>query len=121
MIEHSALAYLATPFSLQPDRWRATIRAAQIASDLIRAGVNVFAPIAHGYLMTRWDDLDPLDAALWERINAPFLKVCDVLIVAQMEGWEESKGMAHEIAVFEKAGKPIFDLDPITLKMVKRP
>jgi len=45
---------------------------------------------------------------------------CDSLIVAHMDGWAESKGIAHEVEFFAKAGKPIFDLNPTTLFMEKR-
>jgi hypothetical protein len=45
---------------------------------------------------------------------------CDVLIVAHMTGWQESKGIAHEIDFFERANKSIYDLNPTTLMMHRR-
>lgn len=117
------LAYLASPYTLAPDRRLMARKTARLCSRLILSGVHAFSPIVHGHFMSRgeYGELDPLDGELWQQINQPYLEVCEPLIVAHMDGWAESKGVAHEIAYFVKAGKPIFDLDPETLKMVRRP
>jgi hypothetical protein len=64
--------------------------------------------------------MDVLDLKIWLPFDELMMERCDTLIVAQMCGWGESSGIAHEIKVFERARKPIFDLDPLTLKMAKR-
>jgi hypothetical protein len=38
-------------------------------------------------------------------------------VVATMPTWEQSKGIAHEIEFFRKARKPVFYLNPETLKV----
>jgi hypothetical protein len=115
------LAYLATPYSLHPHgtvaAWQAACR---LAGQLIRAGTNVYSPIAYLHAVGRYSGIDPLDHEFWMRIDRAMMDRCDVLLVAHMAGWESSKGMAIEIADFERAGKPIFDVDPQTLTMTRR-
>ena len=115
------LAYLATPYSRFPrGQNRAYIEACELAGRLILAGINVFSPIAHSHGIALAAHIDPLDQRFWNDFDAVFLEKCDTLIVAHMDGWDQSSGIAHEIAEFQKAGKSVFDLDPATLQMVKR-
>jgi hypothetical protein len=44
----------------------------------------------------------------------------DILIVAHMDGWDQSYGVGEEIKFFEDSGKPIYDLNPVTLTMARR-
>lgn len=117
----TTLAYLASPYS-NLDLVNAWIDASVIAGRLLRSGVRVFSPIAHAHAIAlHCQDIDPLDHAFWLPICEAFMERCDVLIVAHMEGWQESKGIAHEVAFFERARKPIFDLPDITtINMVRR-
>jgi len=115
------LSYLATPFSLHPRGHEAAfIEAARIAGKLVLSGVNCYSPIVSCYPLSVHAGLDPMDLRFWLGYDEVMLHKADVLIVAPMDGWKESKGMAHEIAFFERQGKPIFDLHLRTFKMVKR-
>ena len=114
------LAYLATPYSKRKSLNRAFIEACELAGRLIISGVDVFSPIAHFHFIAMYGGIDPLDHRLWTTACAPFLDRCKTLIVAHLDGWNESEGIAHEIDVFQKAGKTIFDCDPTTLQMVRR-
>jgi hypothetical protein len=115
------LAYLATPYTgYAYGLGQAFIDAAKIAARLINSGVTVYSPIIHSHPIAYWGDLDPLNQQLWRDVDAAMVAKCDVLIIAHMEGWQHSSGIAHEIECFAAVGKPIFDLDPETLKMVKR-
>ena len=115
------LAYLATPYSKYPKGTGAAfIEACKLTARLIKAGVNAYSPIAHSHPVALHGGIDPLDQEFWKDADAEILARCDLLIVARMDGWEQSSGVAHEIEVFAKAGKPIFDLDPASLKMVRR-
>ena len=40
------------------------------------------------------------------------MDAAEAIVVALMFGWQNSTGVAYEIAEFKKAGKPIFYLDP---------
>ena len=115
----TTLAYLASPYSkLNIDA--AHEDACLIAGRLLRAGIFVFSPIAHCHSIAFHSGIDPLDHKFWLPICDVMMAHCDTLIVAHMPSWEESKGIAIEIEYFEKAGKPIFDLEVDELRMTKR-
>jgi hypothetical protein len=117
----NSLAYLATPYS----KWKlgleaAFIEASKLAARLLVSGIKVYSPIAHTHPLAYYGALDLLDLSIWLPFDEAMMERADVLIVAHMDGWQESKGIAHEIVFFEREGKPIFDLDPETLVMTKR-
>lgn len=118
---NAALAYLATPYTKFPGGIGAAFAgASRLAARLLQAGVNVYSPIAHTHPLAMYGNLDPLDLTIWLPSHQAMLAKADVLIVARMKGWEASKGIAHEIRYFERAKKPIYDLDPLTLSMKRR-
>lgn len=115
------LCYLGTPYTkFKPNIICAYEEACQIAAALLSAGVKVYSPIAHTHGLAIHGNLDPLDHKIWLPFDEAMMNVCDVLIVAQMPGWDESFGIAHEIDFFTKANKPIFDLDPVSMTMTRR-
>ena len=115
------LAYLATPYTGYGAGINAAFEdAAALAAQLMVAGVNVYSPIAHTHPLAIHGKLDPLDHSIWIPFDEVMMAKADTLIVAHMDGWEFSIGIAHEVGVFEKAGKPIFDLWPETMKMARR-
>jgi hypothetical protein len=117
MTGRTPLAYLATPYSRYKHGTVAAFQeASRLAGRLIKAGQLVYSPIAHTHPIARYGGIDPLDHAFWMAINQGMLDRCDVLLVAHLDGWKESKGIAIEVAEFERMGKPIFDLDPVTLR-----
>ena len=105
------LIYLATPYTFYrhgiDDAWR---DACELASYLMIAGHSVYSPIVHSHPISEVSSLDPMDGKLWERFNAPMLAAADILVVAHLDDWDRSAGIAHEISVFEAAGKPIVHL-----------
>jgi hypothetical protein len=116
------LAYLATPYARYPGGpEKAFIDAACITSRLLMAGVNVYSPITHSHSLSVYGGLKGGDHAFWLPYDELMMSRCDTLIVAHMEGWQESKGIAHEIEFFRRMRKPIFDLvDLTTLRMDRR-
>lgn len=116
------LCYLATPYSkyMGGNLDRAFVDASKLAALLLVAGVKVYSPIAHTHPLAMHGNLDPLDHDIWLPFDEAMMHAATVLIVAHMEGWRESKGIAHEIAFFRRRDKPIFDLDPDTLTMTRR-
>ena len=115
------LAFLASPYTHYPDGiGQAFIDAAKLAARLIESGVNAYSPIVHSHPIAYWGNLDAKNQQLWRDVDAAMVDKCDVLIVAHLDGWEQSSGVAHEIECFRASNKPIFDLDPETLKMVRR-
>jgi hypothetical protein len=116
------LAYLATPYSKFTEGPEAAFRAAcRLSAKLLCAGVTVYSPIAHTHPIAKFGALDLLDHSIWLPFDEAMMGAAKVLIVARMPGWEESVGIAHEIKFFKERSKPIYDLDPDTLHMVRRP
>lgn len=116
------LCYLATPYSKYEggDLDLAFRDAARLAAELLKVGIKVYSPIAHTHPLAVYGDVDPMDHDIWLPFDEAMMKASDVLIVAHMNGWQESRGIAHEIEFFDKADKPIFDLDPRSLTMSRR-
>lgn len=105
--------YLATVYSRHPDGIDAAFAdACRITAGFIRAGVRVYSPIAHTHPIAVHGGLDPLDHSIWLPADQPFMDHACGLIVCRMPGWEDSKGIAHEIAAFRAAGKPVVYFDP---------
>lgn len=117
----SGIAYLATPYSrYRYGHVQAHKDACKLAAHLVCAGIKVFSPIAHTHPIAVHGALDLLDHAIWLPLDEAMMEAAAVLIVAHMEGWDESSGVAHEVKFFEMRGKPIYDLDPRSLMMVRR-
>lgn len=116
------LAYLATPYKKYPGGMDiAFIDAARIAARLLVSGVNVYSPITHSHSLSVYGGLAGGDHKFWLPYDELMMARCDALIVAHMEGWQESKGIAHEVEFFKRVGKSIFDLpDVTTCTLVRR-
>lgn len=119
-LSHYSLVYLATPYTKWNDLDAAAAQAAVISADLFTSGVKVFSPIVLGHQMAILGNLAPRDPEIWPPFCEPFIEACDALCVARMDGWKESNGIAAETIAFEAAGKPVFDLDPQSMKVTRR-
>lgn len=105
--------YLATPYSKYAGGIAAAFdEACKQAALLVRAGVPVFSPIAHSHPIAHLGEIDPMDLGIWLDVDGPMMQAAGALIVCKMKGWNESKGVAHEIATFRDAGKPIINMIP---------
>lgn len=108
--------YLATPYTRYPDGIEAAfVCASKAAADLIRLGIGVFSPIAHTHPVGIHGGIDPMDLDLWLKCDAPLMAGAHGLIVFKLDSWETSRGVAHEVEVFGRAGKPIEYLSPLQL------
>jgi nucleoside 2-deoxyribosyltransferase len=107
------LKYLATPYTLYPGGIEEAFRAAaRIAAQMIRDGDWVFSPICHSHPIATIGNLDALSHELWMQQDQAMMDRADELVVAMLPGWDESRGIAHEIAYFEAQGKPVTYIDP---------
>lgn len=114
--KHAPLFYLATPYSKYPAGIDvAFVDAAKLAARLLKAGLKVYSPIAHTHPLAIHGKIDPLDHAIWLPFDEAMMRACDGLLVAHMDGWQQSKGVLHEIEFFTVASKPIFHLNIDTL------
>jgi hypothetical protein len=108
--------YLATPYS----KWAAGIDdacevAAQLAGQLVLAGVAVFSPIAHSHTVSRAAKIDPFSHHIWLPADKPLFEAAHGLIVAALPGWSDSFGVGEEIKWAIAHGKPRVLLDPTGL------
>lgn len=100
--------YLATPYTRYPRGIAAAARdAALVTAGLMRLGIAVFSPIVHTHGVAIEGGLDALDVDFWLKVDRPFMQAASGLIVAKLDGWTESVGIAHEVEVFGREGKPI--------------
>lgn len=105
------LCYVATPYSKFPDGIEAAFRAScVVAGELLKRGLRVYSPIAHTHPIAEYAKIDLFDHDIWLPFDEAMMNACGTLIVAQLPGWEDSRGIAHEIEYFRNAGKPRFDL-----------
>lgn len=107
------MSYMASPYS----RYHAGLDAAysmacRASAELMKRGHRIFCPIAHSHPIATFGDIDPLDWEFWSKQDGEMMRVCNGLIVLQMEGWSESVGVADEISAFEWQGKPVICVDP---------
>jgi Domain of unknown function (DUF1937) len=115
------LRYLASPYTAYAAGMeQAFIDVAILAGRLFAIGIPTFSPIAHAFPYVKYGNLDPLDYPAWKPVQERLMDACDSLIVAHMDGWEKSVGIAYEVSYFERSGKDIFDLDCESLVMTKR-
>ena len=105
------LCYLATPYSRYPRGIHfAFVDASAFAAELLKRGVKVYSPIAHTHPLAIYGNVDPLDHDIWLPFDQAMMDASDALIVAEMDGWETSRGIGHEMDYFRAAGKPIHQL-----------
>lgn len=112
------LVYLATPYSKYPLGIEAAFKdAAKLTARLLRVKVRAYSPIAHTHPIALYGKVDPLDHGIWLPFDEAIMAKSDAMLVAKMDGWEESRGIKHEIEFFTAAGKPIYYLDVSTLEV----
>lgn len=106
--------YLATPYSSHPQgRLIAYIEACEQAGLLMQAGINVFSPISHTHGIAEHAKIDGhSDNAVWDRVDFPFVMHARGMILCQLPGWMESKGIARESVAFFNTRRPIIQMTP---------
>ena len=100
------LIYLASPYS-HPDplvRHDRFLLACRAAGWLIRHGITVFSPIAHSHPIAMAVEMGGCFDT-WQRHNRRWLEACDELAVLTVEGWQQSRGVAGEMAWAAELGK----------------
>lgn len=113
-----ALIYVGTPYSKWADGLDAAfVEASKLTARLMQHGLKVYSPIAHTHPLAVHGNIDPLDHSIWLPFDGAMMDKADAMIVAMMDGWFESKGVRHEIDVFNEAGKPVFFLNPADLSI----
>lgn len=111
------LTYLASPHShpdpqIRQERWE---RVVEYAAVLMADGHRVFCPIAHThhigiYITEHFENCNDFD--YWVEYDKAMIRRCDRLVVYKLDGWEQSKGVAAEIAFARELGLQVDFHDP---------
>lgn len=105
--------YMASPYSKYPGGLEAAFEAAsQQAAMLLRAGVPVYAPIAHTHPIAIHGNIEPCDHTIWLPADEPLMRAASGLIVCELAGWQSSVGVQYEIDTFCDMGKPVIQMTP---------
>jgi hypothetical protein len=104
------LTYLAIPYS-HPDpevrlnRFRLANRFAAI---LLSKGKLIYSPISHTHPIAVEGNLDALSGnPIWIELDSAFLRCSREVVVATIDGWQQSRGVTAEIKLAEELGIPI--------------
>lgn len=116
MRDHRKTIYLASPYShSDPEvRMRRFRAACTVAGGLMRKGYRVFSPIAHSHPVSMFsgmqgDTIEGMSAHdFWLRQDTWVLDFCDYVVVAKIDGWEKSKGIAEEIERAKERNIPVY-------------
>ena len=106
------MIYLASPYS-SPDPLIVRTRfllAEQVTAILMAQGHYVYSPIVHCHELSAKFAL-PTDFEYWKGYNIDMIRRCDALYILALPGWEESKGVAGELAFAKSAGLEIAYVD----------
>jgi hypothetical protein len=102
------LIYLSAPYTTPPGTPEERAKAITAATAIIMkiVGVHVFSPITHNHpLNVEWGT-NP-GWGFWSEYDSKMLSVCDEVWVLELENWRASRGVAFEIDLAQKLGKPI--------------
>ena len=104
--------YLATPYTGYPGGINEAFKeASRAAATLLKHGIRVYSPIAHTHPIALYGELDPTDHSIWLPADGPLMAAAVGIIIIKMNGWEKSKGIAHEVNAFKEAGKPVLYME----------
>lgn len=99
------LTYICSPYS-DPDphvRWLRYEAACRVTAKLISEGRLVFSPIAHSHPVAIAGGMGK-GFDVWREWCLEMLHRCDDVLVLKLDGWLQSIGVNHEIAVAQAAG-----------------
>jgi hypothetical protein len=110
------IIYLACPYtdsdkSVREARFNL---ATEAAADLIREGHIVFSPITmtHPIDVVLAGEDATLGSDYWVAFDKTFMDMCSEMLVLQVDGWDQSKGIQREMEYFKAQGKPVNLLVP---------
>lgn len=105
------IIYLACPYS-HPDhivREKRFRLATDAAAKLIEQGHIIYSPITmtHPIDVVLAEDTQTLGSDYWVQFDEAFMAVCAEIVVLQVEGWDQSRGIQREIEYFQMQGRPV--------------
>lgn len=98
------IIYLASPYSHHSPamrRWR-YVQVCKVTARLMREGYLIYSPIVNSHPLTLYGL--PTDWEYWRAMDEAMLRRCDALVVLKLPDWEQSQGVAAEIALARELG-----------------
>ncbi len=117
------LGYLASPYShsdkaIQEQRVK---QVAEKAVQLINSGIPVISPIVHNVgLINHCNDAMEGGWHNWGRLDEAMLSSCKYMIIYEMDGWKESKGIEAEKEICERLNIPVIKITELTEMSIVR-
>jgi hypothetical protein len=108
------IVYLASPYTHKDAavrEWRA-VAACKAAAALMRQGLVVFSPVAHSHHVAKFGGVAPCDLDFWMHQDLPMVGKCSAIIVLDLPGWQDSKGVNRECLNATANGMGAWHLDP---------
>ena len=102
-----SVAYLSSPYA-HPDPKVKDARLAivtRVSYALMRRGIYVYSPLTHNIPIDRLGFHG--DWETWRAFDHSMLSRCDRILVLKLPGWDQSKGVAAEIAFAKEKDMPI--------------
>lgn len=109
--------YLATPYS----KWThglqdANTVAQMLAARLLELRLPIYSPIAHTHGIAEFvTGVDKRDHEFWLAADKPLFDAAYGLLIADLQGWRDSKGVTLEIKWCREQKKQFWLLNPATL------
>ena len=102
------MIYLASPYSSHdPDtrQWRYEQAVSNAATLIHEYREAVFSPIAHSHPIALHGVAGTWET--WAEMDLALIAICRELVVLELPGWKQSRGIAAEVAEAERLGIPV--------------
>ena len=108
------MIYLASPYwhDQPPIRYERRHRATEFARLLCRAGYLVYSPLTYALLLDGGSR--PPTEAYWHQHGLSMMQAASSLLVLELSGWRESRGVTREIEYAESWHMPVRFAPPST-------
>jgi hypothetical protein len=108
----ASLIYLASPYSHNNPavREHRFIQARLFTIRYLSEGFPIFSPIVYGRDMEK---ALGTDFRSWQSLNDAMVQAASQFWVLQLDGWQDSKGIAHELALARDLRKTVAFLAPL--------
>jgi len=109
-----AIWYLGSPYSA-PGRATMAARhrqACEAAARLFERGIFTYGPIAHTVAIDQAGRMNAPAFEFWATFDLGMIDRLTGLMVLMIDGWQDSKGLAAELAHARATGKPVLWCEP---------
>ncbi len=105
------MIYLSAPYTSTDEllrEWRVR-RCVMVMAELMAANKLVVCPAVmnHEAVSTLFARSADPGRVYWQALEERLATACDKLFVLRLPGWDESRGVRREIALFTELGRPI--------------